>query len=41
MRWLDRITYSTDRNLNKLQEIIKDRVVWCIVVHGIAKSDMI
>ena len=28
-------------DLNKLQEIIKDRVVWCIVVHGIAKSDMI
>lgn len=37
MRWLDRITNSTDRNLNKLQEIIKDRVVWCIVVHGTAK----
>ena len=25
MRWLDRITDSVDMNLNKLQEIVKDR----------------
>ena len=39
MRWLDRITNSIDRNLNKPQEIVKDRGVWCAPVHGIAKSD--
>ena len=33
MRWLDGITDSMDMNLNKLQEIVKDREV-----HGVAKS---
>ena len=38
MRWLDRITNSTDVNLNKLWEIVKDRNAWCGTIHGIAKS---
>ena len=38
MRWLDRITYSTDVNLNKLWEIVKDRNAWCGTIHGTAKS---
>ena len=38
MRWLDGITDSMDMRLNKLQEIVKDRKVWCAVVHGISKS---
>ena len=38
VRWLDSITGSTDMNLSKLQEIMKDREVWCVAVHGVTKS---
>ena len=37
MRWLDTITDSTDMSLRKLQEIAKDREVWCTAVHGVSK----
>ena len=38
MRWLDSITHSMDTDLNKFQEILKDRGSWHAAVHEVAKS---
>ena len=37
-RWLDDITNSMNMILNKLQEIMKDRVTWYAAIHEVAKS---
>ena len=41
MRRLDSITDSTDTNLSKLQETVKDRGAWCAAVHGASKNRMV
>ena len=38
IRWLNGIMDSVDKSLNRLQEIVKDREVWCAAVHEVAQS---
>ena len=37
---VDSFTDSTDLNVSKLWETVKDREAWCAAGHGVAKSDM-
>ena len=39
LRWLGGITDPINMSLSKLQEIVEDRGVWRVTVHGVATSD--
>ena len=38
MRWVDDISDSMDKSVNKLQETVKDREAWRAAVHGALQS---
>ena len=38
--WLDGITDSMVMSFSKFWEMVKYREVWCVAVHGVAKSQI-
>ena len=39
MRWLDGITNAMNMNLDKFQEVVRDRGAWHVSFHGVTKSE--
>ena len=40
MKWLDGINNAMDKNLGKLQEMVRDREAWDVVVQGVTEWDI-
>ena len=40
MRWLEGITNAMNRNLGKLQEMVRDRGTWSAAVYGLTKTQI-
>ena len=38
MRWLDGITDSMHMSISKFPELVMDRKVWCVAIHGVTKN---
>ena len=38
MRWLDGIIDTTDMNLGRLQETVRDREAWWAAAHGLQRA---
>ena len=37
--WLDGITNAMNMNLDKFQEVVRDRGAWHVSFHGVTKSE--
>ena len=40
MRWLDGIIDTTDMNLGRLQETVRDREAWRAAAHGLQRAPL-